>query len=47
MAASHFFSGVFSNWDVVACVMIQKKRAVDELEKVLAVSGLDMVQWRR
>ena len=31
--------------DIVVCVMVEKKGAVDELEQVLSVPGLDMVQW--
>lgn len=31
--------------DVVVAVMIEKKGAVDDLEEILAVPGIDMVQW--
>lgn len=31
--------------DVVVAVMIEKKVAVDHLEDILAVPGLDMIQW--
>ena len=31
--------------DIVVAVMIEKKGAVDELEEILAIPGLDMVQW--
>jgi 2-keto-3-deoxy-L-rhamnonate aldolase RhmA len=31
--------------DVVVAVMIEKKVAVDHLEEILAVPGLDMIQW--
>lgn len=31
--------------DVVVCVMIEKKAAVDNLDEILAVPGIDMVQW--
>jgi 4-hydroxy-2-oxoheptanedioate aldolase len=31
--------------DVVVIVMIEKRSAVDQLEDVLAVRGVDMVQW--
>jgi 4-hydroxy-2-oxoheptanedioate aldolase len=31
--------------DVVVAVMIEKKIAVDHLEEILSVPGLDMIQW--
>ncbi len=31
--------------DVVIAVMIEKKDAVDQLEEILAVDGIDMIQW--
>ena len=31
--------------DTVVAVMIEKKGAVDELEEILSIPGLDMVQW--
>ncbi len=31
--------------DIVVVLMIEKKGAVDELEEILALPGLDMVQW--
>jgi 2-keto-3-deoxy-L-rhamnonate aldolase RhmA len=31
--------------DVVVAVMIEKKGAVDNLEEILSVPGIDMVQW--
>jgi 2-keto-3-deoxy-L-rhamnonate aldolase RhmA len=31
--------------DIVVTIMIEKPRTVDTLEEVLAVPGLDMVQW--
>ncbi len=31
--------------DVVVAVMIEKKVAVDHLEEILAIPGLDMIQW--
>jgi 2-keto-3-deoxy-L-rhamnonate aldolase RhmA len=31
--------------DVVAVLMIEKKGAVDQLEEILALPGLDMIQW--
>ena len=31
--------------DTVAAVMIEKKGAVDELDEILEIPGLDMVQW--
>jgi 4-hydroxy-2-oxoheptanedioate aldolase len=31
--------------DVVVCVMIEKKAAVDRLDEILDVPGIDMVQW--
>ena len=31
--------------DIVVVVMIEKKGAVDELEELLSVPGLDMIQW--
>lgn len=31
--------------DVVIVLMIEKKQAVDRLEEILAVPGIDMVQW--
>ena len=31
--------------DVVVAIMIEKKGAVDELEEILSVPGVDMVQW--
>jgi 2-keto-3-deoxy-L-rhamnonate aldolase RhmA len=31
--------------DTVVAVMIEKKGAVDELEEILSVPGVDMVQW--
>jgi 4-hydroxy-2-oxoheptanedioate aldolase len=31
--------------DTVVAVMIEKKGAVDELEEILSLPGLDMVQW--
>ena len=31
--------------DVVVAVMIEKKSAVDQLEDILAVPGIDMIQW--
>ena len=31
--------------DVVVAVMIEKKGAVEELEEVLSIPGVDMVQW--
>ena len=33
--------------DTVVAVMIEKKGAVDELEEILSIPGLDMVQWGR
>jgi 2-keto-3-deoxy-L-rhamnonate aldolase RhmA len=31
--------------DVVIAIMIEKKDAVDRLEEILAVDGIDMIQW--
>jgi 4-hydroxy-2-oxoheptanedioate aldolase len=31
--------------DVVVVLMIEKKSAVDQLEEILALPGLDMIQW--
>jgi 4-hydroxy-2-oxoheptanedioate aldolase len=31
--------------DTVVAIMIEKKGAVDELEEILSISGVDMVQW--
>ena len=31
--------------DVVVMVMIEKRQAVEQLDEVLAVEGLDMIQW--
>jgi 2-keto-3-deoxy-L-rhamnonate aldolase RhmA len=31
--------------DVVVAVMIEKQSAVDELDEILAVPGIDMIQW--
>lgn len=31
--------------DVVICVMIEKKSAVDKLDDILSVEGVDMIQW--
>jgi 4-hydroxy-2-oxoheptanedioate aldolase len=31
--------------DVVVILMIEKKEAVDHLEEILAVPGIDMIQW--
>ena len=31
--------------DVVVAIMIEKKSAVDHLEDILAVDGIDMIQW--
>ncbi len=31
--------------DVVVAVMIEKKAAVDDLEEILAIDGIDMIQW--
>jgi 2-keto-3-deoxy-L-rhamnonate aldolase RhmA len=31
--------------DVVVAIMIEKQSAVDQLEEILAVPGIDMVQW--
>ena len=31
--------------DTVVAIMIEKKGAVDELEEILSVPGVDMVQW--
>ena len=31
--------------DVVVMVMIEKKSAVEQLEEILAVEGVDMIQW--
>jgi 2-keto-3-deoxy-L-rhamnonate aldolase RhmA len=31
--------------DVVVAIMVEKKVAIDHLEEILAVPGLDMVQW--
>ena len=31
--------------DVVCMLMIEKKGAVDHLERILAIPGLDMIQW--
>jgi 2-keto-3-deoxy-L-rhamnonate aldolase RhmA len=31
--------------DTVIALMIEKKEAVDQLEEILAVDGIDMVQW--
>jgi 2-keto-3-deoxy-L-rhamnonate aldolase RhmA len=31
--------------DVVIALMIEKKPAVDQLEQILAVDGIDMIQW--
>ena len=31
--------------DIVVAIMIEKKGAVDELEEILSLPGVDMVQW--
>ena len=31
--------------DIVIVIMIEKRSAVEELEKILAVEGVDMIQW--
>ena len=31
--------------DVVVMLMIEKKGAVEQLEEILAIPGLDMIQW--
>lgn len=31
--------------DIVVAIMIEKKGAVDDLEEILSISGVDMVQW--
>jgi 4-hydroxy-2-oxoheptanedioate aldolase len=31
--------------DVVVAIMIEKRQAVEQLEEILAVPGIDMVQW--
>jgi 2-keto-3-deoxy-L-rhamnonate aldolase RhmA len=31
--------------DVVVALMIEKKSAVDHLEEILALDGVDMIQW--
>lgn len=31
--------------EVVVMIMIEKKAAVDQLDEILAVSGVDMIQW--
>ncbi|MDP2954658.1 MAG: aldolase/citrate lyase family protein, partial [Chloroflexota bacterium] len=31
--------------DIVVAMMIEKKGAVDELEEILSIPGVDMVQW--
>jgi len=31
--------------DIVVVIMIEKKGAVDQLEEILAVKGVDMIQW--
>jgi 2-keto-3-deoxy-L-rhamnonate aldolase RhmA len=31
--------------DIVVMIMIEKQAAVDQLEKLLAVEGVDMIQW--
>ncbi len=31
--------------DVIIAIMIEKKDAVDRLEEILAVDGIDMIQW--
>ena len=31
--------------DVVVALMIEKKSAVDDLEAILDVEGIDMIQW--
>ena len=31
--------------DIVVAIMIEKKGAVDELEEILSIPGVDMVQW--
>jgi 2-keto-3-deoxy-L-rhamnonate aldolase RhmA len=31
--------------DVVVLIMIEKQAAVDRLEEILAVKGIDMIQW--
>jgi len=31
--------------DVVVMIMIEKRSAVDQLEEILSVDGVDMVQW--
>ena len=31
--------------DIVIAIMIEKKSAVDQLEEILALPGIDMVQW--
>jgi 4-hydroxy-2-oxoheptanedioate aldolase len=31
--------------DIVVVVMIEKKSAVDQLEEILALEGVDMIQW--
>jgi 4-hydroxy-2-oxoheptanedioate aldolase len=31
--------------DVVVMIMIEKRTAVDELEEILSIQGVDMIQW--
>lgn len=31
--------------DVVVAIMIEKRSAVDELEEILSIEGVDMIQW--
>lgn len=31
--------------DIVVVIMIEKKTAVEQLEEILAVAGVDMIQW--
>jgi 4-hydroxy-2-oxoheptanedioate aldolase len=31
--------------DIVVVIMVEKKSAVDQLEEVLSVEGIDMIQW--
>jgi 2-keto-3-deoxy-L-rhamnonate aldolase RhmA len=40
-----FIEYVRSLDDVVICIMIEKKAAVDNLEEILSVKGVDMIQW--
>ena len=38
-------AGLQAARDIVVCVMIEKRGAVEEIDEILHIPGLDMIQW--